>query len=197
MKRQIGGPVIVLALVALVATACGRTAIARFYTLDSVATPDAGPLATYGVVVGPVTVPSSVDRPEFVVQVTPNRVAVDEFNRWAGPLDESIARVVAGDLTTQLGTPRVAAAPAANFDAAFRVTINVQRFDSIPGREVVVDAVWSVRGPKGAARSGRTVAREGVTDPSFDALAAAHSRALAIVSGDIASAIRAEAAGRG
>jgi uncharacterized protein len=194
MKREIGGPVVVLALVALAATACGRTAMARFYTLDSVATPDAGPLASYGVVVGPVTVPSSVDRPEFVVQVTPNRVAVDEFNRWAGPLDESIARVVAGDLATQLGTPRVAAAPAANFDAAFRVTINVQRFDSIPGREVVVDAVWSVRGAKGGARSGRTVAREGVTDSSFDALAAAHSRALATVSGDIAAAIRAEAA---
>jgi uncharacterized lipoprotein YmbA len=197
MKRQIGGPVVVLALVALAATACGRTAIARFYTLDSVATPDAGPLASYAIVVGPVTVPSSVDRPEFVVQVTPNRVAVDEFNRWAGPLDESIARVVAGDLSTQLGTPRVAAAPAANFDAAFRVTINVQRFDSIPGREVVVDAVWSVRGAKGGARSGRTVAREAVTDSSYDGLAAAHSRALATVSADIASAIRAEAAGRG
>jgi hypothetical protein len=51
-----------------------------------------------------------------------------------------------------------------------------------------------VRGPKGAARSGRTVAREGVTDSSFDALAAAHSRALATVSEDIAAAIRAEAA---
>jgi len=197
MTGRIGGQVVSLALVALAAAGCGRSAISRFYTLDSVATPDAGPLASYAIVVGPVTVPASVDRPEFVVQVTPNRVAVDEFNRWAGPLDESIARVVAGDLTTQLGTPRVAAAPAANFDAAYRVTINVQRFDSIPGREVVVDAVWSVRGPKGAARSGRTVAREGVTDPSFDALAAAHSRALAIVSGDIASAIRAEAAGRG
>ena len=197
MKRQIWGPVVVLALVALAATACGRTAMARFYTLDSVATPDAGPLASYGVVVGPVTVPSSVDRPEFVVQVTPNRVAVDEFNRWAGPLDESIARVVAGDLATQLGTPRVAAAPAANFDPAFRVTINVQRFDSIPGHEVVVEAVWAVRKAKGGeTRSGRTVARESVTDPSFDALAAAHSRALAKVSEDIAAAIRAEAAGR-
>jgi uncharacterized lipoprotein YmbA len=55
-----------------------------------------------------------------VVQVTPNRVAVDEFNRWAGPLDESIARAVAGDLATQLGTPRVATAPATNFEATFR-----------------------------------------------------------------------------
>jgi uncharacterized lipoprotein YmbA len=197
MKGPIGGHVVVLALVALVATGCGRSAIARFYTLDSVATPDTGPLASYAIVVGPVTVPAAVDRPEFVVQVTPNRVALDEFNRWAGPLDESIARAVAGDLAALLGTPRVATAPVANFDAAFRVTINVQRFDSIPGREVLVDAVWTVRKAKGGeTRSGRTVAREAVADTSFDALAAAHSRALAAVSSDIAAAIRAEAAGR-
>jgi len=35
-----------------------------------------------------------------------------------------------------------------------------------------------------------------VTDSSFDALAAAHSRSLAAVSSDVAPAIRAEAAGR-
>jgi hypothetical protein len=61
----------------------------------------------------------------------------------------------------------------------------------------MVDAVWTVRKAKGGAtHSGRTVAREAVADASFDALAAAHSRALATVSGDIAGAIRAEAAGR-
>src|SRR5262249_18350150 len=124
------------------------------------------------------------------------RVTVDEFNRWAGPLDESIARVVAGDLSALLGTPRVATAPAANFEATFRVTINVQRFDSIPGHEVVVDAVWTVRGAKGRARSGRGGARGAAAAARFDAPAAPHSRALATVSGDIAGAIRAEAAGR-
>ncbi len=196
MKGPIGGHVVVLALVALAATGCGRTAISRFYTLDPVATPDAGPLASYAIVVGPVSVPAAVDRPEFVVQVAPNRVALDEFNRWAGPLDESIARAVAGNLAALLGTPRVATAPLANFDPAFRVTIDVQRFDSIPGHEVLVDAVWVVRKAKGGdTRSGRTVAREAVADQSFDALAAAHSRALATMSGDIATAIRAEAAG--
>jgi uncharacterized lipoprotein YmbA len=48
--------------------------------------------------VGPVSVPASVDQPEFVVQVAPNRVEVDEFNRWATPLNDAIAQVVAGDL---------------------------------------------------------------------------------------------------
>jgi hypothetical protein len=45
----------------------------------------------------------------------------------------------------------------------------------------------------GVTRSGRTVAQEAAQSDSYDALAAAHSRALARMSGDIAAAIRAEA----
>ena len=144
--------------------------------------------------VGPVSVPASVDQPQFVVQVAPNRVDVDEFNRWAAPLNDSIARAVAGDLAELLGTPDVAAAPLANFDPAYRVTIDVQRFESMPGQAALVEAVWAVRKTAGGeTRSGRTVAREAVQGDGFDALAAAHSRALAKMSGDIATAIRAEA----
>jgi hypothetical protein len=54
--------------------------------------------------------------------------------------------------------------------------------------------VWVVCFPAGAtAQSGRTIASEPVSDESYDALAAAHSRALAKVSSDIAAAIRAAA----
>ena len=106
----------------------------------------------------------------------------------------AIAQVVAGDLVKLLGTPNVAAAPMANFDPAYRVTIDVQRFDSVPGQAAMLEAVWTVRRTAGGeTRSGRTVAREAVQGDGFDALAAAHSRALAKMSGDIAAAIRAEA----
>ena len=72
------------------------------------------------------------------------------------------------------------------------MTIDVQRFDSVPGEAVLVDAVWAVRTTAGGeVRTGRTVAREAVPGKGFDALAAAHSRALAKVSADIAAAIRA------
>lgn len=40
-------------------------------------------------------------------------------------------------------------------------------------------------------RSGRTTAREAVDDGGFDAVAAAHGRALARVSRDVARAVRA------
>lgn len=185
---------IAFAIIATAAAGCA-SAPSRFYTLNSTATGDGSPDANYAVAVGPVTVPASVDHPQFTVQVAPNRVEVDEFNRWAGPLDDNIAQVIAGDLAVLLGTPQVATVPLANFKPAYQVTIDVQRFESVPGKSVLVEAVWVVhKSAGGTAQSGRTVASEPVSGNGFDALAAAHSRALAKVSGDIAAAIRAEAA---
>ncbi len=180
--------------IALVAVAGCSTAPSRFYSLTSTATADGTPATSAAVMVGPVTIPASVDQPEFVVQVAPNRVAVDEFNRWVAPLNDAIARAVAGDLVVLLGTPEVASAQLANFAPDYRVTIDVQRFESIQGDAALVEAVWTVRKTAGGeTRSGRTVAREPVQGQGFDALAAAHSRAIAKVSADIATAIRAEA----
>jgi uncharacterized lipoprotein YmbA len=182
-----------IAMVAVVACGCS-TKTARFYTLDSTATSAGAPAAHLAVTVGPVSVPASVDRPEFVIQVASNRVELDEFNRWVAPLTDSIARAVAGDLAVLLVTPDVATSPMANFVPTYSVTINVQRFESTRNQGVLLDAVWAVhRTTDGAMRSGRTVAQEAAQGDSYDALAAAHGRALARMSGDIAAAIRAEA----
>ena len=181
--------------IAFIAAIAGcSTAPSRFYSLDSTATADSSPAAHASVMVGPVTIPASVDQPEIVVRVAANRVEVDEFNRWVSPLGDGIARAVAGDLVVLLGSPDVAAAQLANFNPDYRVTIDVQRFESIRGDAAVVEAVWTVRKTAGGeTRSGRTVAREPVQGQGFDALAAAHSRALAKMSADIAAAIRSEA----
>jgi uncharacterized lipoprotein YmbA len=182
-----------IALTTALAVGCS-TAPSRFYSLASTSTADGTPPTTAAVMVGPVTIPAAVDQPEFVVQVAPNRVEVNEFNRWVSPLNDSIARAVAGDLVVLLGTPEVANSQLANFVPDYRVTIDVQRFESIQGQAAVVEAVWTVRKSAGGeVRSGRTVAREAVQGQGFDALAAAHSQAIAKMSGDIAAAIRAEA----
>ena len=136
----------------------------------------------------------AVDRPQITIRVGPNRVAVDEFNRWAEPLNQNIARVVAANLATMLGTPRVASSPLANFNPDYRVAINIQQFESVPGGSVTVEALWVVLKPAGSVSlSGQTVASEPVSGNDYDALVAAHSRALAKVSADIAAAIRSEA----
>jgi uncharacterized lipoprotein YmbA len=185
--------ILLIAFVTAALSGCGATNPSHFYTLDLTASPEGTPDAGITVAVGPVTLPASVDRPQFVVQVAPNQVDIDEYNRWAAPLDDNIARVVAGNLAVLLGTPRVARAPFANFNPTYRVTIDVQRFESVPGKSALIDALWTVRkSADGQTRSGHTLAREVVQGKGFDALAAAHSRALEQVSRDIAAAIRAE-----
>jgi hypothetical protein len=193
MANRIGNWLSAAFLVAGV-VGCGTTAPSRFYTLDSTATEAPAAPVPRAIVVGPVSVPGAVDRPEFVIQVAPNRVEIDEFERWAAPLDEAIARTVVGDLAVLLGNPQVATDLLANFRPDYRVTIDVQRFESVRSEAALLEAVWVVRATAGGApRSGRTVAREAVQGDGFDALAAAHSRAVARLSEDIAAAIRTEA----
>jgi len=191
MKKQIQ-QLIAIALTAVAAAGCA-SAPSRFYTLTSTATATTGPAANYSVAIGPVTVPAVVDHAQFTVQVEPNRVELEEFNRWAEPLNQNIAGVLAGDLAALLGTSKVAAGPLANFHPDYSVSIRIQQFESVPGQSVLIEALWVVRkSADGATQSGHTSATETVADASFDTLAAAHSRALAKVSADIADAIKAE-----
>ena len=172
-------------VLAALAAGCASTAPSRFYTLSAAS----GPAATSSMVsiaVGPVTVPAVVDRPQIVVNMGPNQVRLEEFNRWAAPLQNNIARVVADNLVVMLGTPRVTLLSA---DADYRAVIEVQSFESMPGEAAVLDAVWTVRRSKdGKAETGRTTVRETVQEKGYDVLAAAHSRALARLSRDIAAA---------
>src|ERR1035437_9411105 len=106
MKKTIPH-LIAIFFVAVIAAGCASSP-SRFYTLNATATADGSPALQCAIAIGPVTVPALVDHPPITVQLATNRVAVDEFNRWAEPLNENIARVVAGNLSVLLGTSQVA-----------------------------------------------------------------------------------------
>jgi uncharacterized lipoprotein YmbA len=121
-------------------------------------------------------------------------VEEDEFNRWAEPLNENISRVVADDLSVLLGSAEVATTLPADSKPAYQVSIHVERFDSVPGKSAKIEAVWAIRKlPAGPALSGHTIELEPVKGNNDEALAAAHSRAIAKLSADIAARIRADA----
>ena len=196
MKKHLV-PILILCALAALWVGCASTP-SKFYTL-SPAAESGGTTASYSVAVGPVSVPATVDRPQMVLNVGPNQVGIDEFNRWASPLPNDMARVVAENLAKMLGTPLVSVFPQSTAaGASYRVLIDVMRFESAPGKSAALDAVWTVRGAKeGASRAGRTTMSEPAADGSTAALVAAHSRALGRLSGEVAGAIRAlESAGK-
>jgi uncharacterized lipoprotein YmbA len=182
---------LVVVFAASVLAACGSSPAPRLYTLDASAPGASGVAAGISVYVGPVLVPDAVDRPQLVVRTGANEVVVLDGHRWAEPLKVAIGRVLAAKLSRDLGTPHVGAYPgAALADAAFRVQVDVQRFESAPESAVVLEAIWSVRrAAGGATASGRSVATEPAAG-GYDAIPIAHARALEALSRDIAAAIR-------
>jgi uncharacterized lipoprotein YmbA len=185
-------------LAAALANGCASSPQASFYTLsaerpqEQTGTGTPTPIPTWAIVMGAVTVPEIDDRPQFVLRVDPNRITLDEFSRWADSLKSQIRRVIAADLALQFPDALVSGYPQ-SVDSAltYVVSIDVQSFESTPGQAASISVLWSVKPPKeGAAVSGRTVVNEPTGAQGNEALVAAHSRALAAVSGAIATAIR-------
>lgn len=193
MMRRLAALAAVCALAALI-VGC-RTPQSHLYTLSpgAAAAQASESTSNLAVVVGPVSIPAIVDTPQIAVSLGPNQVWLDELNRWASPLQNNIAHVVADNLVALLGTPRVSLFPQPlNAETDYRVAIDVQTFQSAPGEAATLAAMWVVRRVSdGKLLSGRTALREATQGKGYDALVAAHSRALARLSQDIADAIRA------
>ncbi|WP_133650188.1 PqiC family protein [Paraburkholderia flava] len=195
-----------LRLVAALTACAGFVALAacsspssRFYTLGSDATTAATPTTTAArapllIEVPPVDVPSQVAKTSFVVQTGPNQVDVLEQTRWASMPGDEIRRALSVDLTQRLNTIDVSGTPYPDGVPVYRVSVNVQRFESWPGSHALIDAVWSVRAVRTqAVLTCRSVVSEPVAS-GYDALVDGHRRAVQDISAQIAAGIGALAA---
>jgi uncharacterized protein len=199
--RAARGAISALGALALAAALAGCSSPAsRFYTLsptDDTARTTAAPNAgnpRWLIELAPVDVPPQVAKSQLVVQTDANQVRVLEQERWASLPGDEIRRALSGDLTQQLGTIDVYGSPHPEGVPVYRVSVNVQRFESWPGSHALVDAVWSVRAlDTQTVLTCRSVINEPVGD-GYDALVIGHRRAVESLSQAIASGVRALAA---
>lgn len=190
-----------LAALALAAALAGCASPgSHFYTLSPTDDAARAPVAsTTGnpallVSLAPVDVPPQVAKAQFVVQNDATQVRVLEQERWASLPGDEIRRALSGDLTQQLGTIDVYGSPHPDGVPVYRVSVQVQRFESWPGSHALIDAVWSVRSlDTQAVMTCRSVLNEPVGD-GYDALVVGHRRAVAALSQAIASGVRTLAA---
>ena len=187
---------VVLGLVGLVlTTGCTPSVTLNHYTLSSHAIRDGkapqSEASTPSIGVGLITLPEMVDRPQLILRTSEHRIVLAETHRWAGPLKTEIARVLADNLATLLGHRSVSFYPQRGAEHAdVRVSVDVQRFESILGKTATIAAIWTVQWANGTQRTDSASVQETVSDESYDALVAAHSRALLTISQNIASAIQ-------
>jgi len=92
----------VLAAAAL--AGCGSSPKSSFYTLSSSAPYQQAPATeSFGIAISAVAVPDVIDRPQFVTRTGANELVINEFARWGEPLKGEIPRVMAADLSRELG----------------------------------------------------------------------------------------------
>lgn len=201
MTRNIRAAIGCIAM-ALVLAGCGSTPKDRFYTLaptSAITAPGAASApARYGVAIGPVRVPEALDRTQMVVREGPNRVEILDQHRWAGSLRSEIARALAAGVGAQLPEAQVSVHDGqAGRNAAYRVAVDIERFDAAVNDSVAVQALWTIRQEGGKELgSGRFAATEPTGPGGYDAIAAAYAKALAGMSEQVAQALRPALAAR-
>jgi uncharacterized lipoprotein YmbA len=103
------------------------------------------PAPPRALVVAPVRVVAYLDRDELVTRLSAEEVRYSDESRWAEPLGPGITRVLVLDLARLVGPTRVASYRAAGHTgAAYRLTVEVSRFDVSAAGEAVLAAHWTV-----------------------------------------------------
>lgn len=177
-----------VAVIALVLLAgCGATPKESFYTLASAPPVETQSATTVHVALA--SLPEAVDRTPVVIRKAPNQVDIDDFHRWAEPLKYAIPRVVAANLSKELGGARVSSGRAGGTTADYRVALEITRFESSFADGATLEAAWTVSRKTGAALTGRTLARVPAGSADYVGVASAHSRALEQLAREVAAAI--------
>ena len=145
MKRicQVG---VMTGMVALLA-ACSSPDTGRYFVLSTAAPAQTLPSGVVNAVlgVGPVSLPSHLDRAQLVLRTGPNELYLRENDKWAEPLVETTRRILTQDLQARLKPKRIETFPWNSRDGVnWQIAVDVDNFEAQPDRTVRLNAQWEI-----------------------------------------------------
>jgi len=188
---------VVAFLTLLIAAACSSSPKSRFYTLDVAYEGPTRALNDFQIGVGPFEMVRYLDRPQIVTRGAGNRLTINEFDRWADALPDRFNRVLARNLVLATGSTSILAHPwRRDFDAKYRVTGVVDRFEADRDGTVVLEVRWAILGVADSMveETFRAVYTRDAKPDDFGAIASAMSHVLADFAADIATDLAARPA---
>ncbi len=179
----------------MTAAGCAKGPPPDFYILNAVTAESiVGEERGVAVGVGPINLPAHLNRSQIVTRATDYRLDLSESHQWAEPLKDSVSRVLVINLSNLLQSNRVYVVPRRQkVSLDFQVSIDIERLDGRLGEQAVLGARWTLFGSdtRTALLNQMTIVKEMTEDGTYDALVAASSRALEVLSQEIADAIQA------
>ncbi len=141
------------------------------------------------------TFPVFLDRPQIVSRESVNRLAIDEFQRWGGTLQDDFLRVWSENLALLLGTSRILIFPSeVRYPLDYRISADILAFEGTADRQALLKVRWSVLDPglNQVLSVRETTYRRPLEAPGDrNALIAALSATLADFSRDVATVTQA------
>ena len=168
---------------------------AKYYTLNPMHRPETRPdfKPVFTLSVGPVILPDSLKRPQIATRTSDNQVGFSEFHKWAGPLKDDIKRILAENLSILL-TDEGATVTTDELliEPDYRVVVNINRFDGVPGDTAWLNAVWTLKDQKSQkiVAVTQSLFTEKISGPDYPDLVNAQSRTLDSLSREIAAEIK-------
>jgi uncharacterized protein len=183
-----------IALTALMLAGCGASEHSRFYVLTEnpavLARVTADPPITT-VALGAVKLPAALDRPQIARRLNSDEISYSEYDRWAGPLDDMVRRVLIADLDGRLAPNMVLIEDNPSSPAILALAVDVIRFDADAAGLVTLNARWEILGRAGSLVGPPHDAM--IVEPGSGreakAVAATMSRAIADLAAHIAASL--------
>jgi uncharacterized lipoprotein YmbA len=131
----------------LLVVACGSSPPVDFYTLEPIrGTVSSAPEGSEILGLGPLNLPAYLQRPQLVTQSGGGAVRLDEFNRWAEPLEVALPRVVATNVDQLVGDLTVIPFPwDSRLRADYRLLGRVNAFGADADGLVVLEVQWGIQ----------------------------------------------------
>jgi len=143
--------------------------------------------------IGTIEFSEYLKRPEIVSFKGSNELNVDQFNRWAEPLEKNFERVLIENLSRLIPTDRINIFPWQEEEPnSFQIIILVNEFGMRSDSSVVLDARWSVskKFKRDFLMTQRSFYTENAAGVSFEGEVALLSDLIGKFSRDIANEIR-------
>ena len=179
----------------LILAACGSSPPVRYYSLEAVDARYEGEVEVVaGLGVGPLRMPEYLAKTRIVTRRGDAEMIVDDFNRWAEPVEDEVHRIVAANLDGLLEDTVVIAFPYRHYtDLRGRVVGRVDRFDADQDGQVVLLVHWGIVTPESdfvVVPRRVSYQAQASTAGGYTAIATAMSQVLADFSRDIAREYR-------
>lgn len=144
---------VILIAITLIAVGCGGTKPSRFYKLSAQPVVEEPGEARQVIAIDLSYFPDYLNRPQIVAYASDHEIVVEEYDRWAEPLEENFVQSLLLNISSLRPQDVILAASRVGVNQPdMKVTLRIERFDITADATTTLEASWEIASPSGITR---------------------------------------------